>query len=106
MRKAIKHPSEWLRLLCKDWAVENEALVDASDDKFLEYKPYLKGMLTSQLLCRLSVPAKEAHMDGSSSHHHVDFWRILGIEDEFDKVRNSSVVLSRKSVFFFEPFGN
>lgn len=82
MRKAIKPPSEWLRLLCKDWAHENEMLVESADAKFMEYKPYLKGMLSSQLLCRLSLQSKEG-IDGSQPQ--IDFWRILGIEDEFDK---------------------
>jgi chemotaxis protein histidine kinase CheA len=87
MRRANKPPSEWLKLLCKDWASENEVLVETTDAKFLDYKPYLKGLLTSQLLCRLSLPQqKDAAMDGSSSSQStVDFWRILGIEDEFDK---------------------
>ena len=68
--------------------MENEALVYTCDEKFMEYKPYLKGNLTSQLLCRLSIPtSKDSNMDGNHSHNHVDFWRILGIEDEFDKVR-------------------
>ena len=82
MRKAIKPPSEWLRLLCKDWAHENEILVENADAKFMEYKPYLKGMLSSQLLCRLSLQSKEG-LDGTQAV--IDFWRILGIEDEFDK---------------------
>ena len=83
MRKASKPPSEWLNLLCKDWASENEVLVATTDAKFLDYKPFLKGMLTSQLLCRLSIPSKESGVE--SSQHSVDFWRILGVEDEFDK---------------------
>ena len=82
MRKAIKPPSDWLRLLCKDWAHENEILVENADSKFMEYKPYLKGMLSSQLLCRLSLQSKEG-IDGTQAQ--IDFWRILGIEDEFDK---------------------
>ena len=82
MRKANKPPSEWLRLLCKDWAQENEHLVENADAKFMEYKPYMKGILSSQLLVRLSLQAKEG-MDGTQPQ--IDFWRILGIEDEFDK---------------------
>jgi hypothetical protein len=87
MRKANKSPSEWLKLLCKDWASENEVLVETTDAKFLDYKPYLKGLLSSQLLCRLSLPPLKDHsMDASTgSQSAVDFWRILGIEDEFDK---------------------
>lgn len=85
MRKANKPPSEWLKLLCRDWAIDNEALVDSVDEKFLVYKSYLKGMMSPQLLCRLSVPhAKDSSVDGSASTP-VDFWGILGIDDEFDK---------------------
>jgi len=80
MRKANKRPSEWLKLLCKDWAVENLDLVEGTDAKFLEYKPYLKGYLSSQLLCRLSIPPSK-DMDTPL----VDFWGICSIEDEFDK---------------------
>ena len=90
MRRAVKSPSDWLRLLCRDFAVENEALLNGADAKFAVYKPYLKGMLTSQLLCRLSVPNKEMNNDTNNSNNNnmtVDFWRILGIQDEFDKVR-------------------
>ena len=78
MRKTSKPPSEWLNLLCKDWAAENEVLVNTTDAKFLDYKPFLKGMLSSQLLCRLSIPAKEAMTDVDSTQNSVDFWRILG----------------------------
>eukprot|EP00977_Amphora_coffeiformis_P002608 scaffold486_cov152-Amphora_coffeaeformis.AAC.1 len=39
-------------------------------------------MLSSQLLCRLSLQSKEG-LDGTQAQ--IDFWRILGIEDEFDK---------------------
>ena len=86
MRKAVKRPSEWLRLLCRDWAVENEALVTACDAKFAAYKPYMKGQMTSQLLCRLSVPLTKEPHDHSQNSNVVDIWRILGIDDEFDKV--------------------
>jgi hypothetical protein len=85
MRKANRRPSDWLNLLCKDWASENHDLVDATDTKFAQYKPYLKGYLTSQLLCRLSLPPnKDPGLDGNSAPM-VDFWGILGVEDEFDK---------------------
>ena len=62
-------------------------MVDACDQKFVGYKPYLKGMLSSQLLCRLSLPTiKDSNLDASSSHStSVDFWAVLGIDDEFDK---------------------
>lgn len=56
-------------------------LVENADAKFLDYKPYLKGLLTSQLLCRLSVP----NVKDSPIEPALDFWRILGIEDDFDK---------------------
>jgi len=84
MRKANKSPSDWLKLLCKDWAQENDDLVDCVDDKFLEYKSFTKGMLSAQLLCRLSIPHPKEH-DGGEATVPVDFWAILGIEDEFDK---------------------
>lgn len=81
MKKANKRPSDWLKLLCKDWAVENLALVEGTDAKFLEYKPYLKGYLSSQLLCRLSIPPLNKDVDTPV----VDFWGICDIHDEFDK---------------------
>jgi len=85
MRKAQKPPSEWLRLLCREWAAENPEVVEASDAKFHEYKSYLKGVLSPQLLCRLSIPPNKD--DGMEPQTPVvDFWGILGIEDEFDKV--------------------
>lgn len=84
MRKANKQPSEWLKLLCKDWAHENDTLVEGTDDKFLDYKSYMKGMLSAQLLCRLSISHSKEH-DGGESTIPVDFWAILGIDDEFDK---------------------
>jgi hypothetical protein len=86
MRKATKRVSEWLNLLCKDWASENIEIVSATDVKFLDYKPYLKGFISSQLLVRLSLPPPK---DPSDHLHHqsspVDFWGILGVDDEFDK---------------------
>eukprot|EP00934_Nitzschia_sp_Nitz4_P006006 Nitzschia sp. Nitz4//scaffold101_size76361//6468//8470//NITZ4_005592-RA/size76361-augustus-gene-0.0-mRNA-1//1//CDS//3329532128//5996//frame0 len=80
MRKASKRPSDWLRLICKDWAQDNEVLAETADAKFLQYKPYLKGLLSSQLLCRLSIPPTK-DVDAPI----VDFWGICGIHDEFDK---------------------
>ena len=85
MRKSTRPPSEWLKLLCKDWAADNEVLVDSVDMKFLHYKSYLKGMLSSQLLCRLSLPQKKDGDNGVATPNPVDFWGILGIDDEFDK---------------------
>jgi hypothetical protein len=97
MRMTSKSPSEWLRLLCSDWALGHEDLVASSDMKFLGYKSYLKGRLSSQLLCRLSIPElpndNDAHSQHAHQHQHqhantskhVDFWGVLGIQDEFDK---------------------
>eukprot|EP00521_Asterionellopsis_glacialis_P008123 CAMPEP_0195288110 /NCGR_PEP_ID=MMETSP0707-20130614/4906_1 /TAXON_ID=33640 /ORGANISM="Asterionellopsis glacialis, Strain CCMP134" /LENGTH=541 /DNA_ID=CAMNT_0040347935 /DNA_START=712 /DNA_END=2337 /DNA_ORIENTATION=- len=88
MRKATKPPSEWLRLLCGDWAAENYDLVQAADGKFVQYKGYLKGMLASQLLVRLSLPPQSSTDEDTGappSQPPVDFWGILGIQDEFDK---------------------
>lgn len=87
MRKTSKSPSEWLRLLCRDWAIENEDIVLATDFKFIEYKSYLKGRLSSQLLCRLSIPEIPLETETSPivSTRHIDFWGVLGIQDDFDK---------------------
>jgi hypothetical protein len=85
MRKSIRSPSEWLKLLCKDWAADNEDLVESVDIKFIQYKSYLKGMLSPQLLCRLSIPQKKDSDNGITVPNPVDFWGILGIVDEFDK---------------------
>eukprot|EP00980_Cylindrotheca_fusiformis_P028408 scaffold22597_cov127-Cylindrotheca_fusiformis.AAC.9 len=86
--------------------MDNLDLVDATDKHFLEYKPYLKGYLSSQLLCRLSIPtATTTTLAMNNNHNHnkdsdhpsdtpsptttttssVDFWGILNIQDEFDK---------------------
>jgi hypothetical protein len=110
MRRACKPPSEWLKVLCPEWAVENPEVVEASDNKFLEYKSYLKGELSSQLLCRLSTPPlKEDDMAPPA----VDFWGILGVEDEFDKsyviaqVERFAALYNIRGTFdednFFEP---
>lgn len=92
MRMATKTPSEWLRLLCRDWslALENEAIVAATDSRFLHYKSYLKGQLTSQLLCRLSISGNERVGYHETTHDPmaavpIDFWKILGVHDEFDR---------------------
>ena len=96
MKKANKRPSEWLKLLCKDWAEaeENLELIETVDDKFASYKPYLKGKLSSQLLCRLCIPSDSgSSKDGSSkdttsnnNNRKPDFWRnVLNIQDEFDE---------------------
>jgi len=94
---ATKTPSEWLRLLCRDWSLENESIVVATDTRFVHYKSYLKGQLTSQLLCRLSISGNElspkehmatlemAHDPTAMPAPSIDFWKILGVEDEFDR---------------------
>ena len=41
-------------------------------------------MLSPQLLCRLSLPQKK-ESEGVATPNLVDFWGILGIDDEFDK---------------------
>jgi len=87
---ATKTPSEWLRLLCRDWSLENEAVVAATDTRFLHYKSYLKGQLTSQLLCRLSISGNEGGGYPDTAYDPmaavpIDFWKILGVHDEFDR---------------------
>mmetsp|Transcript_29945 Transcript_29945/g.45834 ORF Transcript_29945/g.45834 Transcript_29945/m.45834 type:complete len:505 (-) Transcript_29945:100-1614(-) len=82
MRKERLPPSEWLKLLCRDWVVENLEIAQGADLKFLGYKSYLKGKLSSQLLCRLSIP--EFRKDGKDDSMSFNFWRTLGLEDEFD----------------------
>ena len=95
MRKASKPPSEWLNLLCREWTNENQVLVETTDAKFLDYKPYLKGLISSQLLCRLSIPTTNhiptmrttTNATGILTPNAVsnDFWEILGINDSFDR---------------------
>ena len=88
---ATKPPSEWLRLLCPQWSNENQATVEGADVRFLQYKPYLQGQLTSQLLCRLSVSTRVEGVGQVIANGALvpnlsfDFWKILGIEDEFDR---------------------
>jgi hypothetical protein len=121
MRKASKSPSEWLNLLCREWANENQVLVETTDAKFLDYKPYLKGLISSQLLCRLSIPTtnplpamRTTTADGTSNSTSNaisnDFWEILGISDSFDRsyivaqVRQHLLVTTRG--YFNEPTYN
>jgi len=105
MKKANKRPSEWLKLLCKDWveADENLELIETVDSKYESYKPYLKGKLSSQLLCRLCIPSESGSSskvntninnnnssatpnNGSSSNNKPDFLKdVLNIQDDFDK---------------------
>ena len=106
MRKTSKPPSEWLNLLCREWANENQVLVETTDAKFLDYKPYLKGLISSQLLCRLSIPPTHptilpdtstatttttaggtptANTNTNTTGYSNDFWEILGVSDSFDR---------------------
>jgi len=82
MSKARKVPSAWLKLLCSDWVSTNSHVAEATDLKLLEYKPYLKGHLSSQLLCRLSIPEQAKEFDIPDA---LNFWKILGIIDDFDR---------------------
>ncbi|KAL7435257.1 hypothetical protein ACHAXM_004552 [Skeletonema potamos] len=88
MRMASKPPSEWLYLLCPGWAARNAETVAATDSLLSSYKPYLGGELSSQLLCRLSIYGREKFefpwMEGNSPPS-FDFWRILGVVDDFDR---------------------
>ncbi len=88
MRMAVKPPSEWLYLLCPGWTAHNEEVAAATDTRLMSYKPYLGGQLSSQLLCRLSIFGKDTSefpWMGGSSPPSFDFWKILGIEDDFDR---------------------
>jgi len=88
MRMAIKTPSEWLYSLCPNWAARNTEIVAATNSLLSSYKPYLGGQLSSQLLCRLSIYGREKFefpwMEGNSPPS-FDFWKILGVEDDFDR---------------------
>ena len=88
MRMASKSPSQWLQLLCPAWAAHNTEIVVATDELLASYKPYLGGKLSSQLLCRLSIFGREQFdfvwLEGNSPPS-FDFWRILGVEDDFDR---------------------
>lgn len=108
MRRAIKTPSEWLQLLCQRWAVENALIMSKVDGKFLQYKSFMKGKLSSQLLCRLSILASEFDPnsvgDSSSQNKPLDFWAILGVDDEFD--RNYIVAQVEKFCSLYNIRGN
>eukprot|EP00593_Proboscia_inermis_P001596 CAMPEP_0171294646 /NCGR_PEP_ID=MMETSP0816-20121228/3145_1 /TAXON_ID=420281 /ORGANISM="Proboscia inermis, Strain CCAP1064/1" /LENGTH=541 /DNA_ID=CAMNT_0011766659 /DNA_START=45 /DNA_END=1670 /DNA_ORIENTATION=- len=90
---ATKTPSEWLQLLCRDWANENRDIIDQVDGKFLAFKGYLKGQLTSQLLCRLSIETPQPAIESfeqdvsaeSNKKKNLSFWQVLGVEDSFDR---------------------
>merc|ERR1740130_820563 len=60
MKRTNKPLSEWLKILCKDWVADtNIELINNIDTNFESYKPYLKGKLSSQLLCRLCIPSEQ-----------------------------------------------
>lgn len=79
MRSALKSPSEWIKLLCPQWASENRSCVNGMDEKFAQYKGYMGGVLSSQALCRISIPEI-----GTDDVHGLEFWRQLGVLDEID----------------------
>lgn len=85
MRKSTKKPSEWLSLLCGSWVEQNPGIVSQVDTKFLQYKSYLRGQLSPQLLCRLSIPQESGGQIDKSTQMQLDFWEILGVADEFDR---------------------
>lgn len=85
MRKSSRAPSEWLKLLCANWAKENSSLVDGADEKLIALKPFLNGKLSCQLLCRLSIPDPPTKHE-LAPQHIVDFWKGLGIENDFDRI--------------------
>ena len=87
MRMDNKTPSAWLTHLCPDWAKENQQIVGSIDERFLRFKPYLRGKMTSQLLCRLSCTSFKT-ADGGA----FDFWLKMGVEDEFDRAYITSSV--------------
>jgi hypothetical protein len=108
MRKAVKSPSEWLRLLCSEWVADNEAITMATDKLFRDYKPYMKGLLSSQLLCRLSIQPTTGpsvtglYLPSASCNDSIDFWKILGVHDSFDR---SYIVaqVRKKTGFILSP---
>ena len=85
MRKSSRSPSDWLKLLCANWAKENPTLVDGADEKLIALKPFLNGQLSCQLLCRLSIPDPPTKHE-LAPQHIVDFWKGLGIENDFDRI--------------------
>ena len=102
MRMASQPPSEWLYLLCPGWASLNADIAAATDARLMSYKPYLGGQLSSQLLCRLSIFGSETvslpWMEGNSPPS-FDFWKILGVEDGFDRAHIVSNIERFCSVF-------
>ena len=56
--------------------------VNGMDEKFVQYKRYMKGVLSSQALCRISIP--ELGKDDKDDVYGLEFWRQLGVHDEID----------------------
>jgi len=83
MTNIQKTPSEWLKLLCPDWASENSDIAASANSILLDYKPYSKGRLSSRLLCRLSV--QEYSKAKNSEYPNANLWKTLGIQDDFDR---------------------
>jgi len=83
-----KTPSAWLTHLCPDWAKENQQIVGSIDERFLSFKPYLRGKITSQLLCRLSCTSFKKTADGGA----FDFWLKMGVDDDFDRAYITSSI--------------
>lgn len=85
MKLALKTPSQWLTLLCKEWAAENVELLSLIDSNFLQYKSYLKGLMSSQLLCRVSIYSEGfSSSEKNDLKNKINFWKFLGVKDEFD----------------------
>lgn len=113
LRKASKTPADWLKLLCTTWSNENLALVEATNDKLLEQKPFLKGKLSAQLLCRLSIP-DPPRKNEPLPQHAIEFWKSLGIVDDFDRcyivsqVERFCTVYNLRGLYFDDefPFGH
>ena len=117
MKRSLRRPSEWLKLLCKDWVQHgsasvaddsqnegtrqgsnNRQLAEAADAKLVEYKPYLKdGKISPHLLCILCQKQQES--SPPSMHSHFDFFNVLNITDNFDKAYVLSQVERFESMY-------
>ena len=72
MKEKILRPTGWLNLLCPSWSASQDTLCLRRIDKSFEnFKPYLNGVLSAPLLCRIGLKA--------------NFWTKIGISDEFDR---------------------
>ena len=64
--------SKWLKVLCRSWAESKEKpFLENINRNFTKFKPYLKGRLSANLLCRIGIKD--------------NFWKNMGILDEFDR---------------------